>query len=583
MNEPDGTPNWEIAKKFPIRFFCLEDDATPKDLKRAYNRLIKKYKPEHSPNEFKIIREAYETASEWIRYGIQNFSVAEEFTEVGLEFTNQKIDRQEIENDPKDSGNPELSNQLDDSFFVEDQSFELSSEQAWFQQHKDLPEHEQYRRIKFLQNKTAQQYLYLAVLSDEENENSESEKREIGDPLLESFEGWILQGLGEFPEDPNLQESFRLAKNYAATPSDCEHILLLAAKILSGENFYFFTEGLWVRYLGMVPFLRFKEFLQECENHLGLVAGMAQTSFYLHILRSVVWKADSQWINSKIELCDENYLQLPSWAQSELDWVTRLAAVSNLKNLFQSNSETGKLLFKTIKRYFTTNQDEGAWNVHQFQRMIIERGPKLTEDFPLKLLEESWGNAVNSIWKKCSEEVDDYLGFQHQAPSFSRADKKKITDAMERMDIRYAQSWQARMDNYINTIYLWFLWFVCFVPVVVCSRIAYHLFQMEYEKMFTWFPFGALWAVLGGAAFLFVLIVVKKFDRPDLAFNLCHSEFISLIRNSNSTPEDLASTLREMKLKNLTKNELNSVAEFVEKDFALALMTYARKNMTSYN
>ena len=54
---------------------CLAWNRTlVRDLRRAYTRLIKVYKPEHAPDEFRKLREAYETISQHLqwreRYGI---------------------------------------------------------------------------------------------------------------------------------------------------------------------------------------------------------------------------------------------------------------------------------------------------------------------------------------------------------------------------------------------------------------------------------------------------------------------------------------------------------------------------------
>lgn len=54
----------------PFALLGVERGASEADIKRAYTRLIRKYKPDHSPSEFRRVREAYETAleqSKWFR------------------------------------------------------------------------------------------------------------------------------------------------------------------------------------------------------------------------------------------------------------------------------------------------------------------------------------------------------------------------------------------------------------------------------------------------------------------------------------------------------------------------------------
>ncbi len=55
-----NTPDWSLAEDDPRAFFGLVADATLTDLKRAYARLIKTWKPDKFPSEFKKVRRAFE-------------------------------------------------------------------------------------------------------------------------------------------------------------------------------------------------------------------------------------------------------------------------------------------------------------------------------------------------------------------------------------------------------------------------------------------------------------------------------------------------------------------------------------------
>ena len=78
-------------KKWPKDAFELLQVAPGSDkktIRRAYNSLIKKYKPDHFPEEFRIIREAYETALNQLEYQdfftVFNEPVEEEESRVSL-------------------------------------------------------------------------------------------------------------------------------------------------------------------------------------------------------------------------------------------------------------------------------------------------------------------------------------------------------------------------------------------------------------------------------------------------------------------------------------------------------------------
>ncbi|QDU58033.1 J domain-containing protein [Aeoliella mucimassa] len=68
MAAPPDAPQWDLLPHDPIGFFELEEGFGRKDLKRAYNRLLRVYKPEKFPQEFQKIRSAYEELDEQLRY-----------------------------------------------------------------------------------------------------------------------------------------------------------------------------------------------------------------------------------------------------------------------------------------------------------------------------------------------------------------------------------------------------------------------------------------------------------------------------------------------------------------------------------
>ncbi len=53
-------PDWHLLPHSPASFFGLPEPFEMRDLKRAYGRLIKKYRPDFHPDEFQKIRAAYE-------------------------------------------------------------------------------------------------------------------------------------------------------------------------------------------------------------------------------------------------------------------------------------------------------------------------------------------------------------------------------------------------------------------------------------------------------------------------------------------------------------------------------------------
>lgn len=61
-------PDWQLLPRYPQKFFGLENSWERRDLKRAYNRLIKLYRPEKEPEKFRQIRAAYEQLTEELEW-----------------------------------------------------------------------------------------------------------------------------------------------------------------------------------------------------------------------------------------------------------------------------------------------------------------------------------------------------------------------------------------------------------------------------------------------------------------------------------------------------------------------------------
>ncbi|MDB5347793.1 MAG: dnaJ 1 [Schlesneria sp.] len=62
---PENVRHWPTD---PKSLLGVSSDVSRRDLKRAYTRLIKQYKPEHAPEEFRRLREAYEALNSEVEW-----------------------------------------------------------------------------------------------------------------------------------------------------------------------------------------------------------------------------------------------------------------------------------------------------------------------------------------------------------------------------------------------------------------------------------------------------------------------------------------------------------------------------------
>lgn len=61
--------DWRQWPRDPFKLLGVRPGVAPRDLKRAYTRLIRVYKPEHHPEAFGRLREAYETLQRIVEHG----------------------------------------------------------------------------------------------------------------------------------------------------------------------------------------------------------------------------------------------------------------------------------------------------------------------------------------------------------------------------------------------------------------------------------------------------------------------------------------------------------------------------------
>jgi hypothetical protein len=69
MSDATREPDWSRLPHDPAGFFGLGTGFDRRELKRSYNALLRRYKPEKFPQEFQRIRAAYEQLEASMRYG----------------------------------------------------------------------------------------------------------------------------------------------------------------------------------------------------------------------------------------------------------------------------------------------------------------------------------------------------------------------------------------------------------------------------------------------------------------------------------------------------------------------------------
>lgn len=281
--------DWNAFPDDLQKFFGLEDSYDQKTLKRCYNKFIKKYKPEKHPEEFKKIRAAYEELNNYFRY----------FGE-------------EIEMPVHHMSPTECYDEENEVFDLK--SFQFS--------HADNPR-ETYDSIIDLEVKTPQHYYLLALLSD---------SFEKDNPI--AFLEWLLRGIKAYPGEPCFNN---LIYEYchASHPSSLKPLILKKiASEIDCAHFYFYAEKMCLALSEELLIEDFIALIDELEKTFSDDSPDARVSFYIKLLRKLIFKATEQWIEEKVEFIESQYEHISPFEEGSLFFLESLLRYKKIRAKF---------------------------------------------------------------------------------------------------------------------------------------------------------------------------------------------------------------------------------------------------------
>lgn len=355
--EPD--PAWHLLPRDPLGFFGLGREFDRKELKRAYNSLIRRFKPEQCPAEFQQIRSAFEALDAGLRYGdaARETMAAPRYEWSGGSGASPL--------DGSQAGSPRTPRVSRPVGAAHPPEVPLT------QQVGERPLRDVYADLNRKPQKSPFDYYALAVLSDT-----------VGrDPLL--FAHWLLAGLQAHPQDPALM---RLLYTYFRSDVPVESVpklLTVTAKVVKNDRFYQLTEPLWDEFLRCADFTTFRGTLEKCEQLLVDHRIHAKLVFYLHLLRPCVWKADPGWITHVARLLEENRDQLPPALEPDLELTLLFVEYRESAENLPTSHPVRARIEQAMRAYCTREEAEADREVIECQVQLAADGAGVLEAFPL--------------------------------------------------------------------------------------------------------------------------------------------------------------------------------------------------------
>ncbi len=416
-------PDWDLLPNDLVKFFKLDESYDRKQLKRSYNRLLKRFKPEKHPEEFQKIRTAYEHLERSLRYGEYYRSDAHQAWEAATEdaSNNEDVRTDHAEEDSLESTSSDNdSTAKDHDNLAKEQSVFL--ELASHIESGDVDLEAFYAELKQKENKEATDYYLLALVSDFIQDNTH---------LL--FLKHLLQGLRKYPRDSGLAAITYRYLNDQVPDSSLPKVLVACSQSVRHDGFYQLTEGIWDRLIRIVPFQKFKTLLEECEKNLDQnehkVSG--RVVFYLHMLLLAVWKDDSGWVLNKTEYIEEHFGEIPAHSEADFEVLTMVRDYLSVRVKFINNGPECKKLDHLMESFFCDDPNESDRAFLEYQFTIAEDYQLLAKEIPIN--DECGQQEFFALWNWIAHNVGGRL----------------ITHAEHEVDYNF---WGHRMQGWFSTV-----------------------------------------------------------------------------------------------------------------------------------
>ena len=342
-------PNWDLLPFDPVSFFELEEGFDRKSLKRKYNALIKRYKPEKAPEEFQKIRAAFEALDGQLRYGQAAVSAP-------------AIDTYQWKQDDRQTHETPLSS---DSEKAPEAKQETLVERLSYQQPASI-----YKELSQKKAKSPYDFYVLALLSDIVTQDKSM------------FVKWILTGLQEHKFERGLISILCEYFMEDLESASIAPLLLTTSKLIPDDRFYFVTEKLWEQLLRKCGFSDFRKTLERCEANLRDFRIECRLTFYIFVIRKAMWKADKSWLDAAFELIDEHHQEIPEALGYDVDVLYMLREYLELHQKIIGNHSVRKQIHQAIVGYFSLPEKDGDRHFIRCQTLLSQRGGDLLDAFP---------------------------------------------------------------------------------------------------------------------------------------------------------------------------------------------------------
>ncbi|MCR9207210.1 MAG: hypothetical protein NXI28_03195 [bacterium] len=423
-------PAWHHLPHDPRSFFDLAEGFDRRDLKRAYGKLIRQFKPETHPQEFQRIRAAYEQLENAERYG-RNQAESQSAAEAWKPNGNPPPQPESRPGDTSASDANQPSKRPKPPISPVDEAI--------------ANPRESYTRLSQKHSRSPLEYYILAVLSDllvkPTNENEKHRPQ---------FLQWLLDGLQEHPHEPGLISLVAGTLRGDVPDDQIQTLLPKIAKSIRSSMFYRLTEPLWERLLIDQPFATFERLIRECESHLRQGDPRARLAFYLRILRTAIWTAPTEWTQSQLETLSGQAADLDDSMQNDLEFVELLHSYLSSTKPSASELPARATMESFLRTYCTGDGPTATAEMARCLDEIARDAHGVQESFPIN--QEQDDHSLFLLMMMATSDLAETTGLIAPAPDEEKNNRQAVSCLR---DLKNTLQEVVHRVSLIDTTYKW--------------------------------------------------------------------------------------------------------------------------------
>ncbi|MCA9021822.1 MAG: cytochrome b/b6 domain-containing protein [Planctomycetaceae bacterium] len=554
-------PQWNLLPDDPEAFFGLTGEYDLRDLKRKYNSYIRQFKPERFPEEFQRIRAAFERLNDALRYqerprsstALPDLQFDWNFSE-SLKQNSQPDSLPPEPVEPRELPWPDHSRPVERSDGLSAQSepqrlYERISVESLPGIFEDLKQKEE---------KTPYDYYTLAVLSDVRQDETHA------------FAYWLLKGLQAHPDEPALFELLR--QYFASQPSSdgLPELLEATSRAIRTDRFYYLTERAWDELLRHDSFSDFREHLETCETNLLDHRVDHMLVFYLHILKTAVWKASDHWLREKFGEIEAHYDRLPYWAEEEIDFLEQINQYRSQRSQFLEGGPVRAMIDQAIFDYCTQRESDADRSFLECQNQLVSLEDEVLREFDVP--EKDFGIALY-LWERISSDVLERI-----------ADDPYLV-SNDSLEVQSKKLGHRLMTEGRGTRYRFFHYVFAVLGIGLMGTIGLMIYYLIYIFDSFWINLLKIFGIIVGD-FILLLLVGALQDRVLRGYyrSWWRFELMRFYQTKWFPLEELADELEQIKSIKVGDEEregLDKIAEAMRKDVGLFLYVNAQRLLTA--